>query len=111
MYQPGGVSSITLHFSVDKAVKFEEDQLLGRWCCTTFRGKNNILTSIVTGYRPCRADGEHSTYQQHQRVYNVLQREGCPRQIWLDDMALYIKSKMADGQQVILMADINEDVT
>ena len=110
-YQPGGTISLTLKEAVHRIYKSGQDDLLGRWTWTTFRGKRGVITTVITGYRPCKnKKGDNSTYTQHTRVMDALQLEGDPRDLWLRDIGMMIKDRIQSGKQVILMADFNENV-
>ena len=52
--QPGGVINMSLEKVTSLAIDSGMDQPLGRWAWTTIQGKNNVKTTIITGYRPCR---------------------------------------------------------
>ena len=109
--QPGGVISFTKGSSVSSVTTWGKDEKLGRWAWTTLKGKNNILTTIITGYRPCKnLKDDNSTYNQHLRYFSINNISTCPRKQWLTDMTLPIKAKLAQGEQVVLLADINENV-
>ena len=109
--QPGGVVGISIGDSTSRITNTGKDTILGRWCWTTLRGSNNIKTSIITAYRPARGQGGYKTvYSQHMRVWNANNRQGCARQFWLDNLKTLITNKMNEGEQIILMCDMNKEV-
>ena len=109
--QPGGVINMSLETLTSLSIRSGKDQPLGRWAWTTIQGKNNVKTTIITGYRPCRnLKDANSTYNQQLRYFAALQIDKCPRQIWLDDMGSLIIAKQKEGHQIILLSDMNEDV-
>jgi len=61
-------------------------------------------------YRPCKADGILTSYQQQLRTLGKLNRDSCPKQAILDDLAKQISEWQAAGDTVIVAADFNEDI-
>ena len=109
--QPGGIISLGLNSTVSTVFKSGKDEVLGRWSWMTLRGKNNIQTTIITGYRPCdNPSGPDSVYLQQQRYLNANQINTCPRELWLKDLTQFVKQKLEEGQQIIVMADMNDSV-
>ena len=109
--QPGGVINMSMAGTASSAIDSGIDSPLGRWAWTTLRGKNKIHTTIISGYRPCRnLKDDNSTYNQQLRYFVAKGIDKCPRQIWLEDMERFIKEKQTKGHQIILLADMNEDV-
>ena len=109
--QPGGVLSITIGNAVSSITASGKDSILGRWAWVTYKGKHDIHTTIITGYRPCKnLKDDNSTYNQHIRYLSVQNIQECPRKLWLTDMKRLVQQKIEEGHQVILLADINEDV-
>ena len=109
--QPGGVIGVTVGKTTSSVIDSGLDEPLGRWTWSTYGGKNNVLTTVISGYRPCRNDRDlNSTYNQQVQYFASKQITTCPRQIWLDDMAFLIKQFQEAQHQIILMADINENV-
>jgi hypothetical protein len=110
-FQPGGTISLTTGDLTHRIVNSGQDPLLGRWSWTSYRGCNSIVTTIITGYRPCRnMGGSNTTYQQHKRVLDVMQIDTCPRERWLNDLNILVKHKQSKNEQLIIIADFNEDV-
>ena len=88
-----------------------KDSVLGRWSWMTLQGGNNILVTIITGYRPCdNSSGSDYLYLQQQRYLNVKQVESCPQELWLADVSQLVKGKLNDGHQIIVMAAMNDSV-
>ena len=86
---------------------------LGRWSWTRYYGKRNITLRVICAYRPCKlhTPGANTVYAQHQRVFNISNENRCPRQAILQDLQHKIISwKEANGDQIILMMDCNEDL-
>ena len=72
IYQPGGSITTAINQMAHKVIASGVDEtLLGRWSWLTIRGKNNILTTIYTMYRPCKStSSENTTYSQQQLLRN-----------------------------------------
>ena len=78
----------------------------------TLWGKNNLHTTIITSYRPCpNKKGNNTVFLQQQRYFAAKGIETCPRQLWLDNICTLVKDKLDMGHQVILLADVNGNVT
>ena len=109
--QPGGVLNMTIGEATSSIIASGKDERLGRWVWVTLKGKLQMKTTIITGYRPCKnIKDENSTYNQHLRVLAAQHVTGCPRQLWLEDMKKLIQQKLNDGHQIVLLADMNQDV-
>ena len=109
--QPGGVIGLTTSQATSCVIDSGIDPKLGRWSWTTLKGKNNVRTTIITGYRPCRnMKDENSTYNQQLRYLNKCQIDKCPRELWLEEMKELIQRKIQQQHQIILLADLNENV-
>jgi len=62
-------------------------------------------------YQPCPLNGPMSTYQQQVRFWSSKNLDCCPRLKLLEDLKAEIHNWQEAGEQVILLADMNEDVT
>ena len=110
-FQPGGTISLAKEDLTCRVFKSGQDQLLGRWSWISYRGCNNIVTTVITGYRPCRnMDGNNTNYLQHKRVLTAMDIHICPREKWLEDISLFIFQRQAESEQVIVIADFNKDI-
>ena len=49
--QPGGVISMAFDSATNRVIDSGKDNDLGRWLWIPLRGKNNICTTIISGYR------------------------------------------------------------
>ena len=87
---------------------------LGRWVWQLYRGKHNRRLRVVTAYRPCDKKGGpglYTTFRQHRDYFNK-KGEGNkdPRRQILIDLAKDVSQWHADGEQVVVYMDCNEDV-
>ena len=109
--QPGGALNMTIGKATSSVVASGKDSRMGRWAWVTLKGKQHIQTTIITGYRPCKnLKDENSTYNQQLRALTAQQIMVCPRKLWLEDMKKLIQQKINDGHQIVLLADMNQDV-
>ena len=111
--QWGGTAAMTFG---DAAARVSETGVdpsgLGRWAWISFKGRNNFRTRIISAYRPCRSSQQAlgSVYSQHKRRFRALQRPGCPRQLFIDDLKAELTRWRANGERLIVCVDGNENV-
>eukprot|EP00957_Ditylum_brightwellii_P211960 15366810-Ditylum_brightwellii.AAC.1 len=113
LHQVGGTASFTAGEFVGRlAGKGGADKTgLGRYTWQRFNGKGGIILRIVTFYRPCRpTNGAGSVYSQQLAHFHKLGSYVCPRNAILVDLREDIEKWKQDGEQVILMGDLNEYV-
>jgi len=64
-HQPGGMALALLNTMMHRAQRLGNDIFgLRQWCWGRLQGKDNIITWVVSIYRPCFSTGPMSTYQQ-----------------------------------------------
>ena len=111
LHQPGGTGIAVFNALSHKALKPGGDETgLGRWSWVRLRGTSGQVLRIVAAYRPCYSAGPLSTYQQHIRYLTANNCKDSPKDIFLLDLITAIKKWQNDGDLVIIMADMNEDV-
>jgi len=80
-YQPGGTClTIINHLSYRAQQPGNNTVGLGRWCWAQLRGKNNNMVWNILAYRPCKADGLLTTYQQQVRHWSKKGSNICPKE-------------------------------
>ena len=92
-----------------------DDRKLGRWSHMTITGKNDLTTTIITGYTPC-SNSQHagSAYSQ-QLIYMASNPDKfpsditCPRELFGFDLKNLVESKQVAGHQIILQGDFNAE--
>jgi hypothetical protein len=112
-FQPGGTTLISINNSSHRVISSGRDSSgLGRWTWTLYRGKHNVTLRIITAYRPCKPStpGPNTTYSQHQQYHNRISDIRCPRDSILEDLGQCINTWRNAGDQIILMADFNDDM-
>ena len=110
--QPGGAITLSVNQAAHRAYgRGYDDTGLGRWAWTRYRGKNGASLRIVSAYRPClNKQGATTVYSQHRRFLDDNNDDRCPRVAWLEDLQVAVRLWKKDGDQIILAADVNQDV-
>ena len=92
---------------------------LGRWCWVRYQGKGDIVLRVVSAYCPCApertADGQNtskdkSVYIQHQKRFNELNDDRCPRVAFLADFETELEKWLEAGDQVVVGGDWNHHI-
>ena len=112
-FQPGGTLLHSNGRSCHRIISSTCDPSgLGRWCSTRYRGRQDVTLRVVCVYRPCTPGtaGPSTTYSQHQRYYDENDDNRCPRKAILDDLIIQLNQWKAEGDQLIVMIDCNEDI-
>jgi len=73
-------------------------------------GKENHFLHMVSLYWPCKSEGHLTTYQQQVRWFSREKKNMCPRDQILLDLKAQIEQWQSEGDTVIVLADINEDI-
>jgi len=69
------------------------------------------MLCIVLAYWPCKLEGPLTTYQQ-QLIFGYKKKTTlCPKAKFLQDLVAKVQQWQSEGNKVIIMADMNEDVT
>ncbi len=61
-------------------------------------------------YRPCKANGPLTTYQQQVCHWSRQGINMCPKEQFLLDLEKNIAQWQDEGDQIVLMANMNKDV-
>ena len=109
--QYGGVGI----FSINKAshrvlARGQDKSRLGRWSSTQYRGKEGISMRVVIAYCPHDKGGDSSVYGQHRHFFHEQGKPRMPRQAFWEDLLVEVRQWLADGDQLVLAGDWNEDV-
>ena len=85
---------------------------LGRWTWMRLEGRLNTFVTYIAAYRPCRNERDvASTWNQHVRYFS---EKGItspnPRDIFDVDLIALLQIILANGDNVVLGIDMNEDV-
>jgi hypothetical protein len=112
-FQPGGTAVLSINTTCHRIIESGKDSTgLGRWSWSRYRGKHNVTLRIISAYRPCKPSnpGPNTAYSQQQRYLDRHGDHRCPRDAILEDLGRCVHTWRALGDQIILMADFNEDV-
>jgi len=109
--QPGGTGIAVFNRLAHHAQKAGDDPTgLGRWSWIRLTGKGHQTTQFVALYCTCYSDGPLSTYQQHCHGLAKLDRNDCPREAILSDLASEVRSWQDAGEAIIILTDFNKDI-
>ena len=109
---PGGTSVRVINNMVRKVESFTTDPTgLGRWCSARIRGRQGMMLTTFSAYRPCVNNRDNnSVYNQHS-IYLLEQGELIdPVEAFLRDLTVAVKVAYDRGDQIILGADMNLDL-
>ena len=86
---------------------------LGRWSWMRFQGHQGFTLRVVSCYRPNRkqTNKARSVWSQQRVVLDERDIDADPRALFLTDLAEEVTSWLAAGEQVIVGADLNEDIS
>lgn len=115
-YKPGGVMMLTTGNTSGRVVKCGSDKF-GRWTYQYLTCKNNRCIVVITAYQPCRQsliyNGRIRSNTVHAQQTSILLSEDDnrkPRKAFIDDLDKFIGELKAEGNQIILLGDFNEDL-
>jgi len=111
-FQPGGTAIVALNEWAHQATSPGNDMTsLGHWSWVRILGHDNHHLWIVTVYQPCKSNGHLMMYQQ--QVCRRLSTTGCsvcPRKKLLEDLHNQVTQWQSNGDSIIIMGDMNEDI-
>ena len=109
--QEGGTALIMFDRMASLSARSHRDHL-GRWCWTTFQGKNNSTTRLMVAYRPCisKHSSLHTVYAQQRRYFRRNGDNRCPVIIFREDIDKILTKWTAKGDKIILFIDANENI-
>lgn len=106
LLQPGG-TMLTVGTRLVSRIRDSGSDHLGRWAWIRI-GSEEISTVFISAYRPCLTKGATTVYQQQKRALND---NSCnPRELFFQDLSEEIQAFHQAGYNVVLGADLNEDV-
>jgi hypothetical protein len=102
--QYGGTALFSTNKAAHRAVeKGYDEQNLGGWTWTRYKGKSNQTLWVITAYRPNPPQGPFTVYAQQNAFFHSINREICPRQAFLMDLLHEIKKFLETGNHIILL--------
>jgi len=113
-YQPRGVVILSCNKAAHRVAGLGQDTSgLGRFCWTTYRGKDNLILRVIASYRPCKSKNGHLLVLQQQWWYldqNQPENANHPwKRFWMD-LQKVLTEWMEQGDQIIMGVDVNEDI-
>jgi len=112
-YQPRGVAILSCNKVAHRVTSSGQDSSwLGRFCWTTYQGKDNLILRVVAGYCPCKSKNGHLSVLQQQWQYHQNQPENAnhPQKLFWMDLQKVLTEWMEQGDQIIMGVDVNEDI-
>lgn len=111
--QVGGTLIWSINKAAHRAEKAKESDTsgMGRWCSTTFNGKNGRRLRVISAYR-CVSNktGVLSVWSQ-QRLWLDQHRDDIdPRDAFTRDLVREIENWIANGDIIVLGLDLNENI-
>jgi len=85
---------------------------LGWWSVCTLLSHSGRKLHIIFAYRPCKnlRSRLRSVYAQQRRHFDSIHRYVCPRLAFLSDLTHMIMEWTWQGEEVLLLADLNGDI-
>jgi len=112
-YQPGRVAIFSLNKTAHQVSSGRQDPgRLGRFCWTTYQGRNNHTLCIVAGYRPSsRNNGHLSVMQQHWHTFKGATETNIHlhNQYW-NDLQPILSSWIELENQIQIAMDVYKDI-
>jgi hypothetical protein len=109
-FQSGGVMQfVTNRYTSKIATSGGDDQ--GRWTWQVLRGKDQRIIRVVSAYRPVKNEiNAGSAWNQQQTYGDIHNLNGTPHTRWLDDLSRLVQQWLCQGESLIVMVDLNDDV-
>jgi hypothetical protein len=111
-FQVGGVAQIAVGDITSRMLKHGGDSTgQGRWTWHQLKGKKERIVRVITAYRPvknCNSAG--SVWNQHQHYADTHRIEGNPQSRWIDDLVAELRIWIQQGESIILLVDLNDNV-
>jgi hypothetical protein len=110
-HQHGGTALFSINKSAHRVCgKGVDPSLLGWWCWTRYKGRNNHSLRVISAYRPNPPGGPYTVYAQHQHFFATQQDPRCPRRAFVEDLCKTIKEFLSSGDHIILLLDGNSSM-
>jgi exonuclease III len=112
-YQPGGTGIISKgEVSLHHQKEERDTRRLGRWTSQKFQGKDRISTRVVAVYTPNKTNdfGPRQVFYQQQAVLLSLQISEGVQSIFWNDFWQQVDVWLAEGDQLVIAGDWNEDI-
>jgi hypothetical protein len=109
-FQVGGVMQFIIGDTSTRVFAKGGDDI-GRWTWQSLRGKNNKVVRFISAYRPVKNEGNAgSTWNQQQYYADIKNSKLNPHEQWIFDLRILIEQWLMEGDSIVLMVDLNDDV-
>eukprot|EP00978_Attheya_sp_CCMP212_P003376 scaffold6986_cov35-Attheya_sp.AAC.1 len=110
--QPGGTCMGVTGAYVGRVSESGEDPHgLGRWSYVSLAGQNDRKLYVVSAYRVSQDHNSTGDATAHKQQMRLLRQRGInnpnPRKQWCDDLLALVETWIAEGAEVLIMADAN----
>jgi len=108
---PGGTGILVVNEFSHQALCPGNDKLgMGHWSWIRLRGKAGHVLQIIVAYQPCVSSRPMSTHQQQVQYLTQTDQTNLPKKLFLQDILKAIMEWQAEGDSIILAADMNNDI-
>jgi hypothetical protein len=84
---------------------------LGRWTSTQYRGKGQVRLRFISAYCPNKNEQGAATVWTQQKTYFEEKLSGIdPIEAFYRDLTAAVQQWLKEGDQVVLMLDLNDDI-
>ena len=85
---------------------------LGRWTQLKIEVNNEIKTTVIASYSPCKPGqtSYYSTYAQQTKCWVINGLKECAKNRFRKNLLEFIKLRKYKGDKIILMLDENENI-
>jgi hypothetical protein len=87
-----------------------DDTGLGRYVWTLVGLEGGKKTRFISAYQPCDNHGPQTVLTQHSHYFEALGNHTNPRTLFCEHLLEFIAKCKADGEEVVLYIDANENV-
>jgi len=110
-HQHGGTALFSTNQSAHQVhCKGVDPSMLGRWCWTKYKGRNNHTLCIISAYWPNPPGGPYTVYAQQQHFFSSCQDPRCPRKALVEDLCIAIREILTESDHIILLIDGNSSM-
>ena len=108
----GGVAVLSINKGAHRVMEQGQDPKgLGRWAWTKYRGQQGVSLRVVVAYRPVlNKSGVLSVWNQQKVFFESKDEDRCPREMFVEDLCAEVVKWLAEGDQLVIGVDANEDV-
>ena len=114
---PGGVGMTTTFEATHRVSSISRDPTgLGRWASMVLEGRQDYKLRVAVAYNPCKpaTSGLLKVYDQHKFYFRgkgpPSNPDREPNQAFREDLLAAVQTWKANGEQIVIMMDANEDV-